>query len=120
MYRTIVADDDPEFRVWIRSLLDNNQDFQVVGEAGSGRETLHLTKLLIPDLVLVDMYMPDLDGLEVNLRIRRYLQNIKVILVSAYNDRVYERLAAEEGALAFIPKESLSLNALRKALQKGK
>ena len=120
MFRTIVADDEPEFRTWLRSLLDNNQNFQVVGESGSGQETLHLTRLLVPDLVLVDMYMPDLDGLEVTRHIRQYFPNIKTILISAYEDRVYERLASEGGALAFIPKASLSLDALHKALQKGK
>ena len=120
MLRTIVADDEPVFRAWLRSLLGNNQDFQVVGEAGSGRETLRLIKLLVPDLVLVDLYMPDLDGLEVANYIRQYFPGIKVILVSAYDGRVYERLAAEGGALAFIPKVSLSLDALYDALQKGK
>ena len=116
MFRTIVADDEPEFRAWLRSLLDNSQDFQVVGEAGSGRETLRLTKLLVPDLVLVDLYMPDLDGLEVIHYIRQYFPGIKVILVSAYEGRVYESLAEKGGALTFIPKATLSLEALHKAL----
>ena len=119
MFRAVVADDEPEFRNWLRSLLDNNKGFHVVGEASSGRETLHLVKLLVPDLVLVDVYMPDLDGLEVAHYIRHYFPDIKVILVSTYDGRVYERLAVDMGALAFIPKTDLSLEALHEALQEN-
>ena len=92
----------------------------MVGDAGSGREALRLTKSLAPDLVLADIYMPDLDGLEVARYIREHFSGMKVILVSAAGGQAYERLAAEEGALAFIPKADLSLDALRRVLQRGK
>lgn len=118
--RTIVADDEPEFRDWLRVLLDDNQDFRIVGEAGSGPEALQIIESTLPDLVLVDIYMPGMDGLEVARHIRRRFPEIRVILVSAYEEHVYERLAAEEGALAFIPKANLSTGLLREVLQKEK
>jgi two-component system response regulator YesN len=117
IYRVIVADDEPEFREWLRSLMDNSEDFQLVGEAKTGIEAIYLIPSVKPDLVIADMYMPDPDGLEVARYVQRHFSGIKAILVSAYEERVYERLAKEEGALAFIPKARLSLDALRQALK---
>jgi two-component system response regulator YesN len=117
IYRVIVADDEPEFREWLRSLMDNSEDFQLVGEAKTGIEAIYLIPSVKPDLVIADMYMPDPDGLEVARYVQRHFSGIKAILVSAYEERVYERLAREEGALAFIPKARLSLDALRQALK---
>ncbi|MEE8471179.1 MAG: response regulator transcription factor [Dehalococcoidia bacterium] len=119
MYRVIVADDEPEFREWLRALLDSSEDFQVVGEASSGTEAVRIIPSLTPDLVIADMYMPEPDGLEVARYVHHHFPGIKAIVVSAYQERVYERLAREEGALAFIPKAKISLNTLRQALQGG-
>lgn len=117
VYRVIVADDEPDFRGWLRSLLDGSEDFQLVGEASTGTEAVDLIPSLTPDLVIADMYMPEPDGLEVARYVQINFPNIKAILISAQQDRVYEKLASEEGALAFIPKTKLSLDALRRALQ---
>jgi two-component system response regulator YesN len=117
VYRVFVADDEPEFREWLRSLLENSEDFRLVGEAQTGIEAIYLIPSLLPDLVIADIYMPEPDGLEVARYVQRHLSGVKAILVSAYEERVYERLAKEEGALAFIPKAKLSLNALRQALK---
>jgi two-component system response regulator YesN len=116
-YRVIVADDEPEFRGWLRSLLQGSRDFQVVGEAGTGAEAIELVKSLTPDLVIADMYMPEPDGLEVARYIQDHFPASRAILVSAHEERVYERLAREEGALAFIPKAKLSLDTLSQTLQ---
>lgn len=117
MYRVIVIDDEPEFRDWLRSILDASEDFQVVGEARDGKEAVQLIRSVAPDLVIADMYMPEPDGLEVARYVQVNCPNIKAILVSAYQERVYEKLAREEGALAFIPKTRLSLRTIRAALQ---
>jgi len=117
VYRVIVADDEPEFRGWLRSILEESGDFQLVGEASTGTEAVSLIPSLTPDLVIADMYMPEPDGLEVTRYVQRHYPDIKAILVSAHEERVYEKLAREEGALAFIPKVRLSLEALRRALQ---
>jgi YesN/AraC family two-component response regulator len=117
VYRVFVADDEPEFREWLRSLLENSEDFRLVGEAKTGTEAIYLIPSVLPDLVIADIYMPEPDGLEVARYVKRHFSGVKAILVSAYEERVYERLAKEEGALAFIPKAKLSLNALRQALK---
>jgi two-component system response regulator YesN len=119
IYRVLVADDEPEFREWLKELLDGSDDFQLVGEAGTGSEAVNLILSLLPDLVIADMYMPEPDGLEVARYVQNHFSTTKAILVSAYEERVYERLAREEGALAFIPKARLSLDALRQALKSG-
>ena len=117
MYRVVVADDKPEFRGWLRALLEGSEDFQVVGEASTGAEAARIVALLVPDVVITDVYMPDLDGLEVARYVQHHFPGIKAIVVSAHGKRVYERLAREEGALAFMPKARLSVDALRQALQ---
>jgi two-component system response regulator YesN len=118
--RVIVADDEPEFRSWLKSLLDRSEDFLLIGEASNGTEAIELIPSLLPDLVIADMYMPEPDGLELARHVQRHFSGIKAILVSAYEERVYERLAKEQGALAFIPKARLSLDALRRALKGGR
>lgn len=119
MYRVVLADDSNEFLGWLRSLLEGSQDFQVVGQASNGAEALGLIQRLTPDLVISDVEMPELDGLDLARFIGAQWPGIKVILISGHAERQYGRLAREEGALAFIPKVRLSLQALRQALQEA-
>jgi YesN/AraC family two-component response regulator len=119
MHQVIVADDEVSFRRWLRLTLDNSPDFQVVGEASSGTETVRLAELLSPDAIIADIYMPELDGVEAAHYIKKRMPDIKIILISAYEGRVYQGLAQESGAIAFIPKSGLSLCSLRQALQTG-
>jgi two-component system response regulator YesN len=117
MHRVIVADDDPEFMGWLRSLLNSSNDFMVVGEAKNGIEALDLVSSLTPDLVITDVYMPDPDGVAVTRHIHEKFPRIKSILISAHEGRIWGELAIKEGALAYIPKRQLSLGILRQALQ---
>ena len=110
--RVVIADDESEFRGWLRSLIDTSADFQLVGEAINGSEAIGLINELIPDLVIADVFMPDIDGLEILQRIHKHYPGIKIILTSACQERVYSKLAKEEGALCFIPKAELSLEYL--------
>jgi YesN/AraC family two-component response regulator len=119
-YRVVLGDDEPEFRGWLRALLESSEDFQVVGEACNGTEAIDIIPSLRPDLVIVDMYMPEPDGLEVARCVQDHFPDTRAILVSAYAERVYEKLAKEAGALTFIPKVSFSLEALRQALEEVK
>ncbi len=120
MYRVIVADDESEFRPWLREMLERADDFLVLGEASSGEETLRLVNLLMPDVVIADVDMPGQDGLDVARYLKEHLLAIMVILVSGHNERSYARLALEEGAVAFITKSRLSLEAIRQALRGGR
>ena len=117
MYRVVVADDEVEFRNWLRAVLEASCDYQVVGEAGTGKETVGLVESLLPDVLIADVYMPEPDGLEVARYLRLHFPAIKAILISAHEERTYARLAREEGALAFIPKAKLSVETLSRTLQ---
>ena len=117
MCRVVVVDDEPEFREWLLSLLKGSDDFEVVGEASTGTEAIQLVTIVMPALVIADVYIPPPDGLEVARYVHDRFPGIKAILISAHTERAYERLARREGALAFIPKARLSLDALRQALQ---
>jgi len=112
MQRTIIIDDEPEYRAWFRSQLEGSEEFHVVGEAGTGEEAHRLAARHRPDLVIVDLYLGDTDGLEICRVIKQCYPDTNVILTSAQSGRAYDRLAKEEGALAFIPKKYLSLNSL--------
>lgn len=90
-----------------------------MGEADTAAEALDLIALLEPDLVIADVEMPDENGLDMMAHIRREFPAIQAILVSSHTEPQYQRLAREAGALAFIPKAALSLDALRQALQGG-
>ena len=117
MYRVLIADDEAEFRKWLRSLLECSEEFRVVGEAETGTEAIELVASLDPDIVIADVYMPGLDGLEVARHVQQHFPGSRVILISAHQDRIYKGLAREEGALAFIPKSDLSLDAVCQTLQ---
>ena len=117
MYRVILADDAGEFRYWLRSLLERSLEYQVVGEAQSGTEAVKLVGQLLPDVVITDVDMPDGDGMELVRTLRDRSPDVKVIMVSSDAGGVYERLAKEEGAVAFIPKADLSLDALSQVLK---
>lgn len=117
MHRVVVVDDSPEFRRWFNALLEASDDFEIIGNANTGKEACRLVESEMPDLVITDVYMPDMDGLELARYVHSYFPKMKVILVSVHEDRVYKRLANEEGAVAFIPKAKLSLEALRQSLR---
>ncbi len=119
MYRTVIADDSEEFRAWLRPLLDADSDFKVVGEAGSGKETLDICLRLQPDLLIMDVFMPDGEGTEVAGVLQSRAPKVKTILISSNAGAVYEQLAQSKGAEGFIPKIALTITALRAVLEKG-
>ncbi len=116
-YRTVVADDNNEFRDWFRPLLQQRDEFQIIGEAESGRETLDICLDLLPDLLIIDIFMPDIEGHHVAAQLLKEAPTIKIILISANTGQVYVELAQNYGAVAFISKMSLTANSLLEALK---
>jgi len=102
----------------LRPILEGESDYQVIWEASSGKETLEICLHLQPDLLIMDVFMPDGDGLQVASVLQRRAPKIKIILISANAGAVYERLAQSQGAIGFIPKIDLTLNTLRAVLEK--
>jgi len=106
--RVLVVDDHTIVRDGIRALLGLAGDIEVVGEAENGREALDRVRELVPDVVLMDVAMPTMDGLEATRRIHREFPQTKVLALTQYDDREYVFSVVEAGAQGFISKTAAS------------
>lgn len=102
--RILISDDHPIVRSGLRQLLDAEADLQVVGEACDGLETLELTRSLCPDILILDIAMPKLSGLEVAQMVKTAAPETKVVILSMYEKEAYACQALEAGALGYILK----------------
>jgi DNA-binding NarL/FixJ family response regulator len=117
--RIIIADDHDLVREAMRSLLNSEPDLRVIDEAKDGQETIELTRLHRPDLVLMDVRMPKVNGLEATRKIKEELPTTKVLIVSAYEDPLLVSEAVRAGADGYVLKLSLvqeQLDAIRGVL----
>jgi DNA-binding NarL/FixJ family response regulator len=96
--RLLIVDDHGLIRESTRLMLEGVPDLEVVGEAVNGRHALELCRQLRPDLVLMDVRMPDMDGLTATREIKKEMPAISVLMVSAYESVDYRRDAARAGA----------------------
>ncbi len=103
--RVILADDHPVVRNGIRHMLEKVVDIEVLGEASTGGEALRLVEDTKPDILLLDMEMPDLNGREVAQRLQSLGSPVKILALSAYDDPVYIRELLESGAAGYLVKE---------------
>src|SRR5436309_11922906 len=104
--RVLIVDDQEPFREASRMVVELTDGFDVAGEAGTGEAGVDMARELKPDLVLMDVNLPGIDGTEATRRILAELPNTVVFLVSTYEPAEYEPKAAECGAAAYIPKSS--------------
>lgn len=102
--RVLLADDHPLIVAGVRSALEADKDFEIAGEATSGAQVLPLMSHASPDVVLIDLRLPDVDGLACLERIRQKYPKVKVVLFSAVDDRRQIKRALEAGACAYIVK----------------
>ena len=102
--RVLIADDHTLVRDGIRSLLNLVADVEVIGEAANGREAIEKVKELAPDIVLMDLAMPIMSGLDATRRIRREAPGTKVLALTQYDDFEYVIPVIEAGARGFITK----------------
>ncbi len=107
MFRTILVDDQPIFRDIIRGVLSRTGRFQFVGEAEDGVEAVNLYNEVKPDVVIMDVQMPNMSGFEATVRITEDDPNATVILMSMQADAGYASVAAEAGAKGFLPKRTI-------------
>jgi DNA-binding NarL/FixJ family response regulator len=108
----VIADDDSGFRGVLRRMLALEPRAQIVGEAGDGEEAVRLAQRLRPRVVLLDVGMPRVNGLEATRRIKAAMPEIRIVVVTVHGEEAYQRAAAESGADAFVTKKSLATELL--------
>ena len=115
-YRVLIADDHPMMRQGLIAVLDSQSDIEVIGEAADGREAVEMTRRLQPDVVVMDVVMPQMDGIEATAIIKRESPQVRVIGLSMLADEKIARRLKKAGAEGFVPKEQAS-EALLEAIQ---
>jgi DNA-binding NarL/FixJ family response regulator len=118
----LLAEDHMIVREGFRKMLELEDDLEVIGEAQDGRQAVALAKKLRPDVVLMDIAMPLLNGLEATRQVLKAVPATKVLILSAHNDDAYVKNAIESGAVGFLLKQTSShvvCEAIRE-VQKGK
>ncbi len=104
--RILLADDHTLVRAGIRALLEQLDDLEVVAEAADGREALELTEVYLPDVALLDIAMPEMNGLEVARRLQKKRPEVRVLLLSMYSNEEYVSEALACGAAGYVLKDA--------------
>jgi len=113
--KVLIVDDQEPFRQAARMVVDVTDGFEVVGEAETGEAGVEAARELRPDLVLMDVNLPGIEGPEATRRIMAERPEVVVFLVSTYDPAEYEPKAAESGAAAYIPKSTFGPDRLEEA-----
>jgi DNA-binding NarL/FixJ family response regulator len=118
----LLADDSADVRRDIREILELEDDLKVVGEASNGREAVAMVKKLHPALVLMDVAMPLLNGLQATRQILKAVPATKVLMLSVHDDKVYIEEASKSGAMGYLIKHTAVNNLCRaiREVHKGK
>lgn len=111
--RVVIADDHAVVRKGIRELLSDEDDIDVVGEARDGQEAVDLAVQLAPDLLLMDIAMPVLSGVEATKQLRRLAPNVRVLVLTAYGDDPYVYGLIDAGAVGYVLKSAESQDIVR-------
>lgn len=104
LVRVLLVDDYARLRALYRAALEAEGPFEVVGEAGDGAEGVRLAVALRPDVILLDLSMPTLDGLEAMIELRRAMPEGRVVVLSGFNKERVEDLVLRLGAMAYVEK----------------
>lgn len=119
--RVLVVDDHQVVRVGIRKLLNRTNDIRVIGEAANGMEALHLVSELNPDVLLLDMEMPGLSGVDVARNLHASGSKVRILVLSGYDDRQYVIALVDQGISGYLIKDEspeLIIEAIR-SIAKG-
>lgn len=114
----LIVDDHEVVRNGIRSYLETNKEFEVVGEAESGQQAVKMVAELIPDIVLLDLIMPGMDGVETTRQIKKISPRTQVVILTSYHEDVHIFPALKAGAISYILKD-MKMEKLVEALQRA-
>lgn len=115
LVRVLIVDDQEPFRLAARMVVEATDGFEVIGEAETGEDGVAQANGLEPDLVLMDVNLPGINGLEATRQILRESNRTVILLLSTYEEAEYGPRAAECGAAAYIPKSSFGPDRLAEA-----
>ncbi|MGE0587436.1 MAG: response regulator [Cyclobacteriaceae bacterium] len=113
MIKVVIADDHAMFREGIVSLLSTEKNIALVGEAGSGREVLELMETNLPDVVLLDIEMPGMDGLETARKLKKQFPSVKILALTMHNRSAFIKNMMKAGASGYVLKNSGKSELLR-------
>jgi len=114
----LLADDHTVVGQGLRALLEAEGDIQIVGEADTGRQAVQLARKLLPDIIVMDIAMPLLNGLEATRQITKDIPSAKVLVLSSYSDDEYVHQLTEAGAMGYLVKQTAAtelIKAIREA-----
>ena len=114
--RVVIVDDQAAFRSAARLVVDMSDGFEVVGEAETGEEAVAMVAELGPDLVLMDVNLPGIDGLEATRQIVASGSPARILVLSTYSASEYESAARDAGAIGFVSKDDFGPDSLVTAL----
>lgn len=106
MIKVVVVDDHDLVRSGMRQMLQTDPGIQVIGEAGSGNEGIQLIRSLKPDVIILDVNLPDISGLEVTRRLLSYPEPVKILVVSSVTNDLFPFKLLDEGALSYLTKNA--------------
>jgi two-component system response regulator NreC len=104
--RVLLADDHPIMRAGIRLMLENESDIEIVGEADNGLKAVDMAKALRPDVIIMDISMPDLDGFEATRRITQSCPECRILVLTMYDSEEHFFEILKAGAVGYVPKKA--------------
>src|SRR6185503_9051547 len=111
--KVLLVDDHTVVRQGLRVLLEAEQDIEIVGEADTGRQAVQMTRKLAPDVVVMDIAMPNLNGLEATRQILKEMPKAKVLVLSSYSDDEYVHQMTEAGAAGYLLKQTAATDLIK-------
>jgi DNA-binding NarL/FixJ family response regulator len=110
--KVLLVDDDVRFIKRVRQFLASETELEIVGEAGDGQEAIVKARELRPDLVLMDIRLPEMNGLEVTRRLKAEIPALTVVILTIFDLQEYREAAVASGASAFVPKRDMQTRLL--------
>jgi DNA-binding NarL/FixJ family response regulator len=111
--RILLADDHETVREGIKLIVDAQDDMEVIGEAGDGREAIRLSQELLPDVLVMDVSMPELNGLKAAAKLKRIAPDIKILTLTRHTDEAYLQELLQAGVSGYVLKQSVSAELIR-------